>query len=117
MSITNVSLEYVQKTVYPDKDNPIILNIVFEEDRVSSFGLNNFDAIKVSWLGVEYTSSLNTDIVKITSNTQLTLNFGDVTTSEDYPTYLIITGINTDYPNGFLITNKCTGNIGIPCIC
>lgn len=108
-----------QKTIYPNRDNPVAIEFSFNVPTDPSFGLNSFDEIFVVFREIEYSSVSDPTIVKVISNTELNLHLGTEVTSGDVPTYFTIYGVNGTYPapEGYLLTNKCMGNLSAPCIC
>lgn len=104
-----------QDIIIKGKDNPLVINFTFNVPADPTFGLNGFDDIQVVFGTETYTLLLNPTIVVINSDTQLQLNLGS--TAEAYPSYLVITGVNGTYPNGYCLTSKCLSNLNIPRMC
>lgn len=104
-----------QKFIIKGRDNPVVINFTFDVDGDPSFGLNGFTDIEVIFGSETYTLLLDPTVVVVNSDTQLQLNLGD--TSEEFPSYFVITGINATYPDGYVLTSKCLGNLDIPCMC
>ncbi len=105
--------------VFPQKANPVVVNFSFDVPSDPAFGLQGFNDLKVTWIGVDYTLLLNPEVVVVVSNTQLQLNLGSVTNVGDFATYLHIEGTNDTYPvgNEYILSNRCLGNLHIPRIC
>ena len=109
----------LQNIIFPNRDNPVVINFTFNVPTDPTFGLNSFDEIFVQFAGEEYSSVSDPTIVVVSDNTTLELYLGTEVTAETIPTYFTIWGTNATYPapEGYLLTNKCYGNLGAPCIC
>lgn len=108
-----------QKTIFPDRGNPVVIDFTFKVPTDPTFGLLGFDEVFVTFREVTYSSVTNPTIVEVASGTQLKLFLGTEVSSGDIPAHFTIWGVNNTYPapNGYLLTNKCYGNLGVPCIC
>ena len=104
----------VENLIILNRDNPLVMDITFNTNQVN-FSLNDFTEIEVIFGAETYTLSGDPDVIVINSDTQLQLHLGG--TSEEYASYLVITGFHPDYPNGYVITSKCKGNLEIPRMC
>lgn len=108
-----------QNIIFPNRDNPIAIEFTFSVPTDPSFGLTGFDEVFVEFNTVTYSSITNPSIVKVVSNTLLEIYLGGEVSSGDIPSYLTIYGVNATYPapEGYLLTNKCFGNLSAPHIC
>lgn len=105
----------MQNTIIKGRDNPVVIEFSFDVPTDPSFGLSNFTDIHVFFGQETYTLLNDPDVVIVNSDTQLQLNLGG--TSEIVPSYFTIVGFNNTYLDGYELTSKCQGNLGIPKLC
>lgn len=110
-----MAIDNKQDIIVKGRDNPVVIDFTFQVEGFPNFGLISFTDMEVIFGTETYTLLLDPTIVVVNSNTQLQLNLGD--TAEEFPSYLVITGFNVDYPDGYVLTSKCLANLTIPRMC
>jgi hypothetical protein len=95
----------MQNIVYLGKDNPIVIDFTFTGE-FEADGLSNFTDIEVEIGGESYTLLANPTNVIVSTNTQLRVLIGDVTSLTDGAYSINVIGVSATYDDGYVL-NSC----------
>jgi hypothetical protein len=112
--ISTVSYLENKDTIILGRDNSVVLVFTFDNSADPSFDLSDFTLVEVKF-GEETYTIADTDVFSLVNNNTISLNLG--ATAETTSSYFEVIGTNGDYPNGYVITNRCLNNLTIPKLC